>query len=58
MTREEKMVVFEQACADWGFDFIKNADGPNGAIYADYETGVMFGMFLKGFDTAKELGVK
>ena len=58
MTREEKMVVFERACANWGFDFTKDDTGPNGLMYADCNTGIMFGMFIKGFDTAKELGVE
>lgn len=54
MTREHLMEHFEQACADWGFDFAKDDSGPNGLIYASYETGIMFGMFSVGFDTAKE----
>jgi hypothetical protein len=52
MTREEEMALFEQACADWGFDFTKDAEGPNGVIYSDYNTGCMFGMFSKGIETA------
>ena len=52
MTREHEMEIFERACADWGFDFAKNSDGPNGLIYNDYNTGCMFGMFSKGFETA------
>ena len=54
MKREEMMSIFENACADWGLDFDKDASGPNGIIYTDYETGVMFGIFNKGFETAKE----
>jgi len=54
MTREQMMEIFEKSCADWGFDFAKDDTGPNGVIYASYETGIMFGMFAVGFDTAKE----
>jgi hypothetical protein len=54
MTREQLMTLFEKACANWGFDFDKDDSGPNGVIYASYETGIMFGMFMQGFDTAKE----
>ena len=53
MTREQMMVLFEKSCADWGFDFDKDDTGPNGIIYASYETGIMFGMFDVGFDAAK-----
>ena len=53
------MVIFEKSCATWGFDFSKDDSGPNGLVYASYETGIMFGMFDQGFDTAKEhFGVK
>jgi hypothetical protein len=48
------MALFEKSCADWGFDFTKDDTGPNGVIYASYETGIMFGMFMQGFDTAKQ----
>jgi len=48
------MALFEKSCATWGFDFTKDDTGPNGVIYASYETGIMFGMFDMGFDTAKE----
>ena len=59
MTREQIMAIFEKSCVDWGFDFTKDDTGPNGLIYATYETGIMFGMFLQGFETAKEhFGVK
>ena len=54
MTREQMMEIFEKSCANWGFDFDKDDTGPNGVIYASYETGIMFGMFMQGFDTAKE----
>lgn len=54
MTREEKMAVFEKACADWCFDFVKDIDNPNGINYLDYHTGIMFGMFIKGFESATE----
>jgi hypothetical protein len=54
MTREQMMEIFEKSCATWGFDFSKDDGGPNGLIYASYETGIMFGMFDQGFDTAKE----
>ena len=48
------MEIFEKSCANWGFDFDKDDTGPNGVIYASYETGIMFGMFMQGFDTAKQ----
>lgn len=54
MNREQIMVIFEKACADWGFDFEKDLDHPDGLMYANYDTGTMFGMFLHGFKTAKE----
>lgn len=54
MTREQMMEIFEKSCANHGFDFTKDDTGPNGLIYASYETGTMFGMFAVGFDTAKE----
>lgn len=54
MTREEKMAVFEKSCADWGFDFKKDTDSLNGINYLDYNTGIMFGMFIKGFESATE----
>ena len=53
MTREHRMALFEKSCAGWGFDFAKDDTGPNGVIYASYETGIMFGMFDVGFDAAK-----
>ena len=59
MMREQMMALFEKSCADWGFDFTKDDTGPNGLIYATYETGIMFGMFMQGVVAAKEhYGVK
>lgn len=54
MTKEQLMTIFEKSCANWGLDFTKDDTGPNGLIYADYQTGVMFGMFDTGFDAAKK----
>lgn len=59
MNKQEMMEIFEKECANWGFDFSKDDSGPNGLVYVSYETGVMFGMFDKGFEVATEhFGVK
>lgn len=58
MTKEEMMKIFEESCDDWGFDFTKNSDGPAGLSYSDFNTGVMCGMFMKGFETSKKMIVQ
>lgn len=56
MTSEQLMEIFEKECATWGFDFSRDDSNPDGGAsgYASHETGIMFGMFVRGFDTAKE----
>lgn len=40
--------AFEKACADWDFDFTPSENGDG---YEDYNTGIMFGMFLIGWES-------
>jgi hypothetical protein len=46
--------AFEEACADWDFNFtpVENGNG-----YLDYHTGIMFGMFLKGWEAHEHYNI-